>query len=204
LTDPVTGLSLSATWNDATKVFDGAVIDIAGLNNSASGSALLHLKGLPRFQGGGRNYIFCGEKGVAEIFKVGINGDVSAFGYTGTEFRSGNGAFKIESSLGMVINSGGGYAGNGLFFGNAINTLQSAATIRSEADIHLTRNAASVLRLSANGTDTGAALEGFEQTAPAAPAANGYRIFAEDDGSGKTRLMVRFATGASQQIAVEP
>ena len=29
-------------------------------------------------------------------------------------------------------------------------------------------------------------------------------IFAEDDGTGKTRLMVRFATGAAQQIAIEP
>jgi hypothetical protein len=43
-----------------------------------------------------------------------------------------------------------------------------------------------------------------EQTAPAAPAANGVRIFAEDDGAGKTRLMARFATGAAVQIAIEP
>jgi hypothetical protein len=43
-----------------------------------------------------------------------------------------------------------------------------------------------------------------EMTAPAAPAANGVRIYAEDDGSGKTRLMALFATGAAQQIAIEP
>lgn len=47
-------------------------------------------------------------------------------------------------------------------------------------------------------------VEGSEMTAPAAPAANGFRIFAEDNGSGKTRLMVQFATGAAQQIAIEP
>lgn len=46
-------------------------------------------------------------------------------------------------------------------------------------------------------------IEGAEQSAPAAPAANGYRIFAQDSG-GKTQLMVRFASGASQQIAIEP
>jgi len=45
---------------------------------------------------------------------------------------------------------------------------------------------------------------GTEQTAPAAPAANGYRIFAQDNGAGKTQLMVIFATGAAQQIAIEP
>lgn len=43
-----------------------------------------------------------------------------------------------------------------------------------------------------------------EMTAPAAPAANSVRIYAEDNGSGKTRLMARFATGAAQQIAIEP
>jgi hypothetical protein len=43
-----------------------------------------------------------------------------------------------------------------------------------------------------------------EMTAPAAPAADGVRIYAEDNGSGKTRLMALFATGAAQQIAIEP
>lgn len=43
-----------------------------------------------------------------------------------------------------------------------------------------------------------------EMTAPVAPSANGVRIFAEDNGSGKTRLMARFATGSAVQIAIEP
>jgi hypothetical protein len=43
-----------------------------------------------------------------------------------------------------------------------------------------------------------------EMTAPAAPAANGVRIYAVDNGSGKTQLMALFATGAAQQIAIEP
>jgi hypothetical protein len=46
--------------------------------------------------------------------------------------------------------------------------------------------------------------EGAEQTAPSAPAANRYRIFAQDNGAGKTQLMVIFASGAAQQIAIEP
>lgn len=44
----------------------------------------------------------------------------------------------------------------------------------------------------------------IEMTAPAAPAANRVRLYAEDNGSGKTRIMARFATGAAQQIAIEP
>jgi len=47
-------------------------------------------------------------------------------------------------------------------------------------------------------------IEGAEETEPAAPSANGYRIFSVDNGSGKTVLKVRFATGASQVLATEP
>ena len=43
-----------------------------------------------------------------------------------------------------------------------------------------------------------------EMTAPSAPSANSVRIYAEDDGAGKTRLMALFATGVAQQIAIEP
>lgn len=48
------------------------------------------------------------------------------------------------------------------------------------------------------------ALEIYEMTAPAAPAANGARIFAVDNGAGKTVLKVIFASGAAQVIATEP
>ncbi len=54
------------------------------------------------------------------------------------------------------------------------------------------------------GLAVGGYFAGTEQTAPAAPAANGYRMFAQDNGAGKTQLMVIFATGAAQQIAIEP
>jgi hypothetical protein len=54
------------------------------------------------------------------------------------------------------------------------------------------------------GSGYGASMEIWEMTAPAAPGTNGVRIYAEDNGSGKTRLMALFATGAAQQIAIEP
>lgn len=43
-----------------------------------------------------------------------------------------------------------------------------------------------------------------EMTAPAAPAANSVRIYAEDNGAGKTRLMALFATGSAVQLGIEP
>jgi hypothetical protein len=44
----------------------------------------------------------------------------------------------------------------------------------------------------------------LEQTDPAAPAANNGIVYTRDNGSGKTQLCVRFATGAVQVIATEP
>lgn len=43
-----------------------------------------------------------------------------------------------------------------------------------------------------------------EISAPAAPAANTGRLYVEDNGAGKTRLVVRFPTGAAQVLATEP
>lgn len=43
-----------------------------------------------------------------------------------------------------------------------------------------------------------------EMTAPAAPAANGVVVYAVDNGAGKTQLMALFATGAAQQLAIQP
>lgn len=67
----------------------------------------------------------------------------------------------------------------------------------------LARDAAGIKVIAADGT-TGAFLSGVEQTAPSAPSANGYRLFAQDNGAGKTQLMVIFGSGAAQQIAIEP
>ena len=53
------------------------------------------------------------------------------------------------------------------------------------------------------GTSQGA-VQFTEITAPAAPAANGARLYAVDNGAGKTLLVVRFASGSAQTIATEP
>ena len=44
----------------------------------------------------------------------------------------------------------------------------------------------------------------WEMTAPAAPGANRAHLYLEDNGAGKSRLMVKFATGAAQQVAIQP
>jgi hypothetical protein len=44
----------------------------------------------------------------------------------------------------------------------------------------------------------------LERAEPSAPTADYARLFARDDGAGKTQLCVRFASGASQVIATQP
>jgi hypothetical protein len=70
-------------------------------------------------------------------------------------------------------------------------------------DIGLARGAAGILTVT-NASSGGGALEFREQTAPAVPSANCVRLYAEDNGSGKTRLMALFPSGLAQQVAIEP
>lgn len=64
-------------------------------------------------------------------------------------------------------------------------------------------------KLNVNGSQiamsaAGAFIEQVEGSDPSAPASNKSRLFTRDNGSGKTQLCVRFATGAVQVIATEP
>lgn len=76
----------------------------------------------------------------------------------------------------------------------------------------LTDSPGAIINKPANGligirganTSTGAAISLIEQTAPSAPSANGVYIYAQDNGAGKTQLMALFASGAAQQLAIEP
>jgi hypothetical protein len=79
----------------------------------------------------------------------------------------------------------------------------ATVTTSTNTDTGLKRSAAAVVAVT-DGSTGGGSVELQEMTAPAAPAANNVRIYAEDDGAGKTRLMARFATGAAVQIAIEP
>lgn len=53
--------------------------------------------------------------------------------------------------------------------------------------------------------DIGAgAIEFDEMTAPGAGAANTARLYAVDNGAGKTELVVIFSSGAAQVLATQP
>lgn len=110
-------------------------------------------------------------------------------GNPNTEFLS------IGSSGGGLVFASGYRVGSSgtIFFSDGADYSRGIAGVAGIAGIRLT-----------NGSTGGGALQLQEMTAPAAPAADNVRIYAEDDGAGKTRLMARFATGAAVQIAIEP
>ena len=68
----------------------------------------------------------------------------------------------------------------------------------------------SMLELNSSGVGINGAcqmtsyLEMQEMTAPSAPASNRAYLYLDDNGSGKTRLMVRFSSGSAIQLAIQP
>lgn len=80
----------------------------------------------------------------------------------------------------------------------------SGAPTINALDTAINRSAAGVVGIRAGSSTAGGALEFVEQTAPSAPAADGVRLYAVDNGAGKTQLMALFNTGAAQQIAIQP
>lgn len=103
-----------------------------------------------------------------------------------------------------VIKTGFVGFGVGAFPGISIATGVEAIRILNGGNVGINTTAPTEkLEVNGNIKSTGHT-ELSEMTAPAAPATNGVRIYAEDNGAGKTRLMARFATGAAVQIAIEP
>ena len=82
-------------------------------------------------------------------------------------------------------------------------TWSSSTPDAAAGDVGIVRIEAGILKVTDASTGAGS-LEFLEQTAPSAATANSVRIYAQDNGAGKTQLMARFASGAAQQIAIEP
>lgn len=165
----------------------------------------------------------------SNVLEIGTEAAGSGTG-RGLSLRSATTSINLDGN-GLTWNTTGKGIGMGVNLPGVYNTIQSAGNISlwhasgdavfiressgfsngarlgfltSSNALHalLSTQNAGVLRLS--GVTTGVAFELAEQTAPAAPSTDNVRIYAEDNGSGKTRLMALFPTGAAQQIAIEP
>lgn len=118
----------------------------------------------------------------------------------------GSSVFDVSREGNLSIESGAVTAGaNGITLNNSRDLAFVGSFVGRVkwSDVGLSRSAAGILNVD-NASTGAAALEFREQTAPSAAAANAVRIYAQDNGAGKTQLMAIFATGAAQQIAIEP
>lgn len=115
--------------------------------------------------------------------------------------------FQMDAKGGVFSLNGGAhflYGTNNAVTGQQINATRTAFLNLPYYDDQ------NRLRLGANWFDAGgnAKINGYvelqEVSEPAAPTGNLARLYCEDDGTGKTRLMVKFADGSKAQIAAQP
>ncbi len=108
------------------------------------------------------------------------------------------------ASLVLVSNGGAGQTGNIQI--SAGPTGGSYATIQMNGQGDGTTTVAINCGLSVGGSYAAAngAINLKEITAPGAPGADIGTLYLDDNGAGKTRLNIRFATGAVQVLATQP
>ena len=179
------------TWNSAGTTCRGLEVKVTD-TASASASTLMRVCG--------------GAAGTTEFFLLDKSGNIRLNGDSQvTIFRRADvGMLLINGQSGNSTGIGSGEFNPGLNFGTLCGLRWTNDTPAASPDIYLHRVAGSVLGLKSSSATTGASLELHEMTAPSAPSSNRARIYAEDNGSGKTRLMVLFPSGVAQQIAIEP
>jgi hypothetical protein len=115
----------------------------------------------------------------------------------GIQFNHGTSCGKYDVGIGFSSNDGGPCVTATIVDGGSAATSIQINGTHSTAAIAL-GSTAGPIDMNANY------LQMAERTAPSAPAANGVRLYAVDNGAGKTQLMALFSSGAAQQVAIQP
>jgi hypothetical protein len=121
-----------------------------------------------------------------------------------------------QAGLKILTGSNGAASGFGSIYPENLSPLSTnyvlksfqsgvANSLNSTSNLYLRINDTPVVEVTSDQVIFSTSVEGTELASePSAPPANGYKLFAVDDGTGKTVLKVRFATGSSQVIATQP
>jgi hypothetical protein len=183
-------LNLSQTWNAGAVTFTALKLNVTNTASAAASLLLdLQLGGTSQFKVTRTGNLTFGDTVTSELRVNGQYLEVFTGLYDMIFSPAGTRTAQMKASYGLGVLTG---------------DIGFAPSVVSAQDTRITKVAAGILGVRAGSSTAGAALSMVEQTAPSAPAANGVYIYAEDNGAGKTRLMALFASGAAQQIAIEP
>lgn len=176
--DVVIGASNTLSWSTRSKVSSPA--DGVILLTDTAGAAFTAVK----LGGVTPSYPMIKRVGAALEFKLADDSGYAAM--QGSQFQA------------ATFICTGNFFGSGDVRAGATNSVYwtGRAVLQSSAD--------GIIAVLNNLATSGAAIDFLERTAPSAPAANTARLYADDSGGGKTRLMVLFPSGAAQQISIEP
>lgn len=192
LSDPAPAFPFQTEWNNAGKNWTAFQVNAT---NTASGSS----SKLARFSVGGADVCAVSKDGSIQVANVGVRvysssdltGQVKAVMGTGSE---GKGILSVGNDGALGFSS----------ITNGDGVMDSAIQRDSAGVVRFTNGFQDLRDWKARRGSLSEYLDITEMSAPAAPAANTARLYVEDDGSGKTRLMVLFPTGAAQVLATEP
>lgn len=182
-------INITQTWNNAAITFRGIEYAVSNTTSNAASSLIRLLGGA---SGTTQAFAITASTGSASIgasnnsATITLQGSdrsaVASIGAFGSEFRFTN----IQL----------GTANASLRFTDANAVTRYATLYGQDTDVLALRNG--------SGSTTGAAWEMLEMTAPGTPAADRIRLYVEDNGSGKTRLVVKWSDGTTSVLATQP
>lgn len=187
LPGPTNATGIGYTGQSLTGSNAQSIIDLAATWNTTGTPSAIKLNVTNTASNSASNLMLL-QVGGSNRFRVGVNGQVYFnYGVSSPQVALWESyATAVSLSSPSMISWGDGVP--------TINVLDTA----------INRSAAGVVGIRGNSHTAGGALEFLEQTAPSAPGANAVRLYAQDNGAGKTQLMALFNTGAAQQVAIEP
>lgn len=131
---------------------------------------------------------------------IDFGGTLNVGGTQVARFAFATEAWFAASVLGFTT----AYSQKGMFVATTHALMwQDGGGAGNACSLFINRPSSAICRVTKDDS-AGAAMELIEMTAPSAPSADGCRLYAEDNGSGKTRLMALFSSGAAQQVAIQP
>jgi hypothetical protein len=155
---------------------------------------------------------------VANPVFTGVRG-IAANGYAdATQVQGGDFLVRTVSSAANIVTARSIWAHADLTAGHSVTNLRLIDISGIESDAAITNSAAIYIDTSVDVGSTAYAIQSLslspslfsgaiqikEQAEPFSAPANSLYLYAIDNGSGKTKLMVKFPSGSAVQLAIEP